>query len=340
MTTSTATNSGISPTVLILGANGRFGTAAVRAFAAAGWKVITQGRRPFDNLPAGSRHIGMGLGDPAALAIAAQGATVVVYAVNPPYPLWATEALPLARLGMEIAERLDAVFMLPGNVYNFGEHMPDRLREDTPQMPTTRKGHIRMLMEREMEDRARQGLRSVVIRAGDFFGCGTGSWIDLVIVKNVAQGKLVYPGPLDRKHAWAYLPDLARRFVAVAAESDLPPFSRWHFAGYTLTGAELLASIERAALMIGITPRGGFRHGGLPWFLLRIGGLVVPVWRELAEMAYLWQRPHGLIDSRSAAMVTPLPVTPLDVAMRDALLSLGHGRRRELPAAPVPISID
>ena len=32
-------------TVLVLGANGRFGLAATRAFAAAGWRVLAQVRR-------------------------------------------------------------------------------------------------------------------------------------------------------------------------------------------------------------------------------------------------------------------------------------------------------
>ena len=34
-----------APTVLVLGANGRFGLAAAQAFAAAGWHVLAQVRR-------------------------------------------------------------------------------------------------------------------------------------------------------------------------------------------------------------------------------------------------------------------------------------------------------
>ena len=47
-------------TVLILGANGRLGRAAASAFAAAGWTVLAQSRRPMSNvpdLPAGVQHI-------------------------------------------------------------------------------------------------------------------------------------------------------------------------------------------------------------------------------------------------------------------------------------------
>lgn len=309
--------------VLILGANGRFGAAAVQAFAAAGWEVLAQARRAPTSLPAGARHLSTPLTDLPNLAAQAAGVDTVVYAINPPYTRWATQALPLARAGMTLAAQLGARFMLPGNVYNFGENMPELLREDTPQRATAGKGRIRVQMEEALRARADEGLRSVVIRAGDFFGSGTGSWLDLVIAKSLRKGKLVYPGPTDRPHAWAYLPDLARAFVAVAGAPGLPGFERLHFAGHTLTGAELLRAIERAAESHGFRPARGWRHGDVPWSLLRAGGLIVPMWREIAEVAYLWRLPHALDGARLRALVGELPETPTDEAVERALTGLG-----------------
>jgi hypothetical protein len=74
--------------------------------------------------------------------------------------------LPLARLGIDVAERLGAIVMLPGDVYNFGPQMPARLGESTPQQPSTRKGLIRCELEALLEARSHGGLRSVVLRAG------------------------------------------------------------------------------------------------------------------------------------------------------------------------------
>jgi len=320
------------PTVLVLGANGRFGAAAVGAFAAAGWNVLAQARRAPASLPAGARHVAAAIEDTAALAVEAAGARTVVHAVNPPYTRWAREALPLARAGMDAAQRLGATFVLPGNVYNFGTSMPPLLREDTPERADTRKGRIRCEMESELAARAQQGLRSVVLRAGDFFGGGAGSWLDLVIVKSLRAGKLVYPGPLDRAHAWAYLPDLARALVKLAARDDLPAAARLHFAGHTLTGAELLAGLERAAGTLGLAPAGGWRRGGMPWPILRAGGLLVPMWRELAEMEYLWRVPHALDGTALAATIGAPAVTPPDAALEAALAGLGFagGGRRGL----------
>ena len=312
--------------VLVFGANGRLGQAAVDAFAAAGWRVLAQARRaPAMPLPVGARPLLQPLDDVDALAAAAAGTQVVVHGLNPIYTRWSRDAVPMASQGMDLAQRLGATFMLPGNVYNFGTTMPALLRPDTPQRPDTEKGRIRVQIEAEMRQRAAQGLRSVVLRAGDFYGGGPGSWMDQVVLASMAQRKLVYPGPQDVPHAWAYLPDLARAFVAVAAREDLPMFSTLHFAGHTLTGAQLLAAVERAAAAPGKVPAQGWRHGSLPWPLLRVGGWVVPMWRALAEMEYLWRVPHALDGTALQSLIGPLPATPLDAALRATLQQLGHG---------------
>jgi nucleoside-diphosphate-sugar epimerase len=320
------------PIALVLGANGRFGSAAVQAFAGGGWRVLAQVRRaPAAPLPAGATALNLSLGDTDRLAAAAAGARVVVYAVNPLYTRWDAEVLPLAREGMALAERLGARFMLPGNVYNFGEQMPARLREDTPERPTTTKGRQRCALEAEMQSRAAQGrMKAVVVRAGDFFGIGDGSWFDQAVVKSIASGKLVYPGPLDVVHAWAYLPDLAQAFVALAAQDDAPAFQRLHFAGHGCTGSQLLAAVDAAAGDLGLRPEGGFRHGGMPWPLIRAVGTVYPLWRELARMSYLWRVPHELDGTALARAVGPLPATDLRAALRQSLVDLG------LAAAPQP----
>lgn len=321
------------PAVLVLGAGGRLGAACVRAFAEAGWRVVAQARRPLADLPPSASLLMLDLADTGALVAAAAGARAVVYAVNPAYTDWDASMMPLARQGMDVAERLDARFMLPGNVYGFGTAMPPVLAEDTPMHPDTVKGAQRLALEDEMAARPR--LRSLVIRAGDFYGAGTGSWIDLAIVKDIGRGRLVYPGPLDVVHAWAYLPDLARAFVAAAArEAELPRAARLHFAGHALTGAQLLDAIERAAARLGAVPAAGWRRAGVPWGLLRVLGLVRPMMRELARMSYLWRVPHRLDDTRLEAALGPLPSTPVDVAMVQTLRALGVGER-----APGPVRL-
>jgi nucleoside-diphosphate-sugar epimerase len=317
------------PTVLVLGANGRFGLAAAQAFDAAGWQVIASVRRAAaPGMPARARLVTAAVEDTATLAREAAGAQVLVHALNPPYDRWPRQLMPMSRAGMDLAKRLGARFMLPGNVYNYGESMPALLTPDAPQATTTRKGRLRIQLEDELQQRCIDGrLRATIIRAGDYFGGGTGSWLDLVIVKSLRDGKLVYPGPTDVPHAWAYLPDLARAFVAAAARpgSGGAAFERFHFPGHTITGGELLRGLEQAAESLGVRPARPWKHGSVPWPLLRLGGLFVPMLREISEMSYLWRVPHELDGHALEQAIGPVTVTPLDDALRQALVDLGYG---------------
>ena len=318
-------------TVLILGARGRFGLAAARAFAKAGWRVLAQ-VRPGAAAPteSGIEWLVMDLGDSAALAQAAQGSAVVVHAVNPPYPKWEQQALPALEQAIALAVRLRARLMLPGNVYNFGSGMPVLLREDTPQNADTRKGRIRVAMEQRLRQASlSDGLHSVVLRAGDFFGSGRGSWFDLSVAKDLRKCKLSYPGVGDVSTAWAYLPDLAIAFERVASRSltepaRLQPFEVFHFKGYQLSGADWLATLTPLAREQGwLKGRAALARGAMPWWLIKSLRWAVPMFRELAEMQYLWQTPHALANDKLTALIGAEPHAPLQLAARAALVDLG-----------------
>jgi nucleoside-diphosphate-sugar epimerase len=315
-----------APTVLILGAHGRLGLAAARAFDAAGWKVLAQVRRERDpGLPTNAVLLRTPVTDTTLLSAQARGASVVVHALNPRYDRWQQEAMPLLHAGMAVAERLNAQLLLPGNVYAYGHSMPARLAHDTPMQPSTPHGRVRLEMEQAIGRRCGRGtLRATVLTAGDFFGAGRGSWFDQAVVASLHKGKLVYPGPLEVPHAWAYLPDLAAAMVGVAAAdaSRATPFERFMFAGHTLPGAELLAAIERAAQSLALSPAGSLRRTGMPWGVIRAIGLIKPTWRALAQMSYLWRLPHQLDDSALRARIGTLAATPLQDALAATLRDL------------------
>ena len=87
----------------------------------------------------------------------------------------------------------------------------------------------------------------------------------------------------------------------------------------------LLTGIAQAAESLGVQPPKGWSRAGLPWGVIRLGGLVVPMWRELAEMAYLWQVPHALDGRALEAAVGPIPGTALSDALRETLNGPGFG---------------
>jgi nucleoside-diphosphate-sugar epimerase len=273
-------------TVLILGARGRFGLATARAFADAGWRVVAHMRvgavAPMSS--PGIHWINADLSDTASLAAAAKGASVVVHALNPAYThkAWSAEVLPMMDSAIAVAKMLGATLMLPGNIYNFGVNMPAVLREDTPQVAQTVKGQIRIAMEQKL---ARSGVRSIIIRAGDFFGSGTGTWFDAVSVKDIRKGVFTSPGGLSTATAWAYLPDLAQTFVKVAQErARLKVFEVLHFRGSSLAAQQwldVLTPLARAQKWI--APHDSVKLKRMPWLAIRIGALLVPSWAALTS---------------------------------------------------------
>ena len=310
----------MTSTVLILGAAGRIGQVMALAFANAGWQVRAQARKALPGALQGHARVQPVMcdaADVAALTAAAQGASVVVNALNPIYTDWDRLALPLADAALAVARASGALLMLPGNVYNFGCEMPALLKPTTPEIGNTPKARIRIEMERRLAAAAGEGVVSVVIRAGDFFGgAGRGTWFDMALLTKLAKGRFVYPGPEDVAHAWAYLPDLAQVFVRVAERcAQLRGHHRLHFAGHTLSGQAMREALERV-----VGQR--LRPAGLPWGVIRLAAPFVPMWRELLVMRYLWQRPHALDDAALRALIGSVPHTPLPQALRSALTEL------------------
>jgi nucleoside-diphosphate-sugar epimerase len=316
-------------TVLILGARGRLGLASARAFAQAGWQVHAQ-VRPGACGPAiaGVQWIGVAPEDTPALAARAPGAQVVVHALNPVYThqAWRKEAPALMEAAVAVTRALGATMLLPGSVYNYGRAMPPVLREDTPQTALDFKGHLRTLLEQRLQAATRDGaMRAVVLRAGDFFGSGAGSWLDLAIAKDLPKGRITWPGPLDISRPWAYLPDLARALVRVAEERQrLSAFDSLHFAGQQVTAQQWVQVLATVAAEQGWAAGAqSVRVGRLPWPLLRLAGLVVPHLAALADVRYLWSTPHRLDNTRLRALIGEEPHTPFEQSVRCALNDLG-----------------
>jgi nucleoside-diphosphate-sugar epimerase len=303
-------------TVAILGAAGRIGEAATKAFLAAGWRVrgIARGAK-VSTLADGVEPVTADAFDRQSLIDACNGADVILHALNPSYDKWAETVMPLAENVLAAAEASGATVMIPGNVYNFGTHIGIDTSETDPMRPDVEKGKIRVDMESLFERASRtRGVRTVIVRAGDFFGGERPeSWLDLMILRDLKNDKFAWPGSWDAVHAFAYLPDLAKAFVKVAEKrEELPAFERLHFRGYAITGNEMHEAAQRA---VGRK----LKRGGVPWTVLRLIGLFNPVLREVAKMRYLWRVPHSLANTKLEALIGAEPHRPLETAIREAV---------------------
>ncbi len=252
---------------------------------------------------------------------AAEGAQVIVHAVNPPgYRGWAKVVLPMIDNTIAAAKAVGARIVLPGTIYNYGDDAFPNLREESPQNPKTEKGRIRVKLEQRLEEASRNGVPVLIVRFGDFFGpAARSNWFSQGFVQPGKRlGAITYPGPTGIGHAWAYLPDAAETIARLLDRSEsLEPFARFHFAGvWDGDGTQMTKAIADAV------GRPQTKTKALPWFLVRLAGLFLETPRELYKMRYLWQSPIKLDNSKLVAFIGEEPHTPLLAAVKTTLRAL------------------
>jgi nucleoside-diphosphate-sugar epimerase len=325
-------------TALIIGATGGIGGEMALALKAHGLAIRALNRNPA-RAAAETSHLGSidwVKGDamkPADVIAAARGVDIIFHGANPPgYKNWKGLALPMLESSIAAAKAAGARLVFPGTVYNFAPDTFPLVAENAPQKPRTRKGKIRVAMEKRLEDAATEGVPVIIVRAGDFFGPHgtTNSWFGQGIVKPGKPIRAVsYPGAHNVGHAWAFLPDLAETFVRLIDRADeLPAFARFHFNGHWFErGVEMAHAAARVAGL----PNAPVKR--LPWWAIRLAAPFVETFRELLEMRYLWKKPLRLDNAKLVAFLGAEPHTPLDQALHVAMTGLDC-----LPANSKPVA--
>ena len=321
---------------LVIGVTGSVGGAVTAALLAHGWKVRALHRRPeaARRETAGLSGLDWATGDALVAAdvmAAAQGCALIVHAGNPAgYSGWARLLPPMMDNVIAAARASGARILFPGNVYNFGPDAWPVLTESSPQNPKTRKGAVRVALEQRLARAAREeGVRSLVVRAGDFFGPLSGSsWLTEGWVKKDRPLTAVsLPGPEGVRHAWAYLPDLAETMARLAdREASLEPFAVFHFAGHVVTNGEMADALERVAGR-------RLKRQRLPWAALGLAAPFVEMLREMQEMRYLWDHEVVMDGAKMRAALGGEPHTPLDLALKRTLEGQGCLQTRGRQAA-------
>ena len=328
-------------TVLVLGASGGIGGELARQLRDAGWQVRALQR---GLAAAGEQREGISWLRGDALNAdevrrAAAGCAVIVHAVNPPgYRRWSELVLPMLESSIAAACEQGATLVLPGTVYNYGPDVFPLIDEDAPQRPLTRKGAIRVEMERRLRGASERGARVLILRAGDFFGPrAANNWFSQGLVRpGRPVASISAPGTAGIGHQWAYLPDVAQAMVELLARREaLPAFARFHMAGHwDADGRQMAQAIQRVVV----------RHGGalpavkaMPWWLLNLASPFVTTLREMREMRYLWQQPVRLDGRRLQALLGREPHTPLEVAVESTLRGLGCLPAMASAATPSPL---
>jgi nucleoside-diphosphate-sugar epimerase len=252
--------------------------------------------------------------DPQAATEAAEGAAVIYQCLNAPYTDWPKRFPPLQRAVLSAAERQGALLVSLENVYGYGPTGGKPMTEDLPLVATTIKGRTRAAMTRELLSAAEAGrVRVAIGRASDFFGAGvTESTLGERVFANALAGKRadVFGNP-DLPHTYSYVPDIAAGLATLGTD-DRAAGGVWHLPGpETVTTRQILAVIaDQVGHPVAVR--------SIPKLLLRTFGLVNPMMRGLAEMAYEFEESF-VLDSSKYESSFGATGTPLAAAISTTL---------------------
>ncbi len=141
---------------------------------------------------------------------AASGAESIYDCVNAPYPAWKTKVIHMLSNTIAAAKADKAKIVFPGNVYVFGHARSEFVRENHPFAAHTKKGKIRIQMERMIDEAWKTDrIPYTIVRFPDFYG---------PYVMNEIYASMTWYGGLDVPIEFSFIEDAAE--VLVTADID------------------------------------------------------------------------------------------------------------------------
>lgn len=250
---------------------------------------------------------------------ACAGASVVYHCMNPAYDTrqWAAMLPRYMDNLIAAASKAGARLVVLDNLYMLGRTGGKPMNEDTPANPCSKKGAIRAKVAERLFEAQRSGeVRAVCGRASDFYGPRGGlTMFGEYFWKPVCAGKAgMSLGNADTPHTYHYIPDVAAGLATLgcATEEQLGGRALWMLPCQpAVTTREMVRRFEPAlghVIPLNVMPR----------WIMNLLGLFVPMVREIKEMAYQWDEPFIVDDSRFRQAFAVQP-TEIEEAARNTV---------------------
>jgi nucleoside-diphosphate-sugar epimerase len=269
-------------------------------------RVLMVNRSGRASVPEGVEVIGGDATDETFAREASKGASVVYFALNPPYDKWPELFPPLQAGVLEAAASAGAKLIAMENLYMYGPTEGRPLTEDLPYAPNTRKGRVRARMSEELMEAHSSGrVRVAIGRASDYFGPRVlVSAEGEQVFGRAVQGKSAQvAGDPNQPHTYTYVPDIGRGLV-ILAEREEALGQVWH-----LPSPETLTTRQFVEMIFEEVGKPA-RIQAAPKIVLRAMGLFNPGIRETIEMLYEFEEPfvvdHSKFEEAFGEQATPL----------------------------------
>lgn len=252
--------------------------------------------------PAGIEAVAGDARDVAFAREVARDADVIYDTLNPPYHQWKRDLVKLGRGPLEAAITNRAKLVALDCLYMYGAPSGP-MSETSPVTPCSVKGELRAeLATLRLEAMARGDVQVAIARASDFFGAELPlSWLGTRFFSRALAGKTTEClGDPDQPHSYTYADDVASALVTLGGDAT----GIWHVP--TLPAISTRALVDEIGRALTLT----IEIKRMSRLTLRAAGVFVPFMRELPEMAYQWEMPFTIDDSKFRARFGATP-TPL-----------------------------
>ncbi|WP_193790083.1 NAD-dependent epimerase/dehydratase family protein [Paenibacillus beijingensis] len=300
---------------IVVGATGGTGASVTEELVKRGIQTVAFGRsrEKLEKLRASldnPEHLSIAVGDafrPDDIVLASVGADVLFHCANVPYHEMVNKLIPLGESVMEAAQRLSLKVVVIDGIYPYGRRQMERVTEDHPKEPHTRKGKTRLAYEKMLFDNRWNRAKVMIVRLPDYFGptANEASYLGSTL-EAIAAGKMAFfIGNMRVPREFVYLPDAAF-MIAELAGRDEAYGENWHIPGAGLISGKEIVRIARQASgsTKPVIPLG---RGGLSLL-----GMAVPVMKEVVEMLYLTEEPLVLSGDKYERLIGPVRATAFE----------------------------
>jgi nucleoside-diphosphate-sugar epimerase len=236
------------------------------------------------------------------------GAVALYNCANPQYHAWLTDWPPLASALLTAAERTGATLVSAANLYGYGP-VDGPMTPETPLAATHPKLKLRADMWRDALATHRAGrIKATEVRASDYIE--DNGLLTFGLGKPILAGKRAYsPAPLNVKHSWTSIQDVARTLVTVATDERA-----WGQAWMVPTN-EALTVRELTDRFASVNGAPKPKVSAIPYAVLWSYGLFDKFVKELRTTRYQFAAPF-VVDSSATTATFGLEPSPMDERLR------------------------
>ncbi|GAB6283520.1 MAG: NAD-dependent epimerase/dehydratase family protein [Ignavibacterium sp.] len=246
---------------------------------------------------------------------AIDGVDKLFYCANIPYNKWEKEAVSLFSVSVDLAIKHNLKLIFPGNVYIYGYAKFNPVNEKHPHQAHTKKGKIRIEMEKKLEEASKQfNLNYTIVRFPDFYGPYViNGFSEQIFIKALKGEKINWFGDLNIPIEFIFIED-AGKAMAMAALSEKSNCKSFNVPGFAETTAlnilkEIVNQSKKNSKISAL-------NSDLIFSLI---GLLNPIAKEFKEMLYLKRTKLILDGSLFKETFGILPTTEYEEGIRKTL---------------------